>query len=56
MDKKMAMEKSISPTPAPTLANLIKEKLKERVDYIIQMEIFLLATGETIKPMVMANI
>ena len=54
--KKMDTEKFIFLIIALIVVNLTMEKLKEKVDYIIQIQIFILETGEKIKLMDMVNI
>ena len=49
------MEKFIFLIIALIVVNLAMEKLKEKVDYIIQIQIFILETGEKIKLMDMVN-
>lgn len=51
----MDMEKFIFLIIALIVVNLAMEKLKEKVDYIIQIQIFILETGEKIKLMDMVN-
>lgn len=55
-DRRMAMESCTSLTLVPILENLTMAKLREEVDSIILMEIFMSASGEMIKLMVMASI
>jgi len=52
----MDTEKFIFLIIALIVVNLTMEKLKEKVDYIIQIQIFILETGEKIKLMDMVNI
>ena len=49
------MEKFTFLIIALIVVNLAMEKLKEKVDYIIQIQIFILETGEKIKLMDMVN-
>ena len=50
------MEKFIFLIIALIVVNLAMEKLKEKVDYIIQIQIFILETGEKIKLMDMVKL
>ena len=55
-DRRMVMVSCISLTLVPILENSTMVKLREEVDSIILMEIFMSASGEMIKLMVMASI